>query len=74
LATTVARIHTPRLIFLGATKGAVYKDKSHSPLELKETIANFIRKIPPIGLSHVFAYKTRCVYIRTCWSFPTFVT
>jgi hypothetical protein len=47
-------------------KGAVHKANSHTLLELKEAIANFIRNIPPIELSRVFANKTRradtCVY------------
>jgi hypothetical protein len=44
----------------GAMKDAVYKDNSHTLLELKETIANFISNITPI-LSHIFKNKIRRV-------------
>jgi hypothetical protein len=40
-------------------KDAVYKDNPHTLLELKEATANFIRNIPPIELSCVFANKLR---------------
>jgi hypothetical protein len=52
----------------GAMKGAVYKDNPHILLELKEAISNFIRNIPPIDLSRVFANKIRrvdaCLQVR----------
>jgi hypothetical protein len=42
-------------------KASVYKDSLHNIPELKEAVANFVRNIPPIALSHVFANKVRCV-------------
>jgi hypothetical protein len=54
--------HMPPGSYLwGAVKGAVCKDKPHTLLELKEAIANFIRNISPIQLSHVIANKIRHV-------------
>jgi hypothetical protein len=41
------------------TNCAVYKNNPHSLLELKEGIADFIRNIPLIELSRVFANKIR---------------
>jgi hypothetical protein len=57
----------------GAMKGAVYKYNPYAILELKEAIANFIRNIPPIELSRIFALRvymhvgassTICCYLR----------
>jgi hypothetical protein len=50
-------LHPPDYYLRGAMKGAVYKDSPHTLLELKEAIANFIRNVPPIKLSCVFANK-----------------
>jgi hypothetical protein len=40
-------------------KGEVYKDNPHTSLELKVSIANFIRNISPIEMELVFANKVR---------------
>jgi hypothetical protein len=42
-------------------KSADYKDNPHSLLELKEATENFIWKIAPVELLHVFGKKLRCV-------------
>jgi hypothetical protein len=52
---------TPPDYLWGAIKGAIYKDNPHTLLELKEAIAYFIKNIPPIELSRVFANKIRRV-------------
>jgi hypothetical protein len=44
----------------GSMKGAANKDNPHTPLELKESFADFIWKIPPVELSCL------CKQDKTC--------
>jgi hypothetical protein len=43
---------------------AVYKDNPHTLLGMKEATANFIWKIPPVELLHVF--ENKLTYVDAC--------
>jgi hypothetical protein len=56
----------PEYYLWGEMKASVYKDSLHNILELKEAIADFIRNIPLIELSHVFANKVKMCRYSMC--------